>query len=205
MSIRSYQQFDALKEIVNIGVGRAAASLNEMLDAHIELKVPAICFFNPRETDRVPPHLQVDQLSCVQMGFAGTVKGTAALVFPPESAAKLVTALTGQQADAPGMNAVMAGTLNEVGNILLNGVMGTIANILEKPFEYTFPNYIEGSLEQLLDCPAINSESMVLMVQTNFEVREMQIEGNVFLLLELKAFETLIKMLDELFLVSPPR
>lgn len=199
MNIRSYQQFDALKEIVNIGVGRAAAALNEMLDAHIELKVPTLCFFNPRNTEEIPPHLRVAQLSCVQMGFSGKFQGTSALVFPPESAAKLVTALTGQQAGAPGMNAVMAGTLNEVGNILLNGVMGTIANILEKPFEYTFPSYLEGSLEQLLASPEIARETLALMVQTNFAVREMQIEGNVFLFLELKAFETLIRMLNELF------
>lgn len=195
----SIEQFDALKEIVNIGVGRAASALNEMLDAHIELKVPSICFFNLNDKEKVPAHLQIDQLSCVQMGFKGTFNGTAALVFPPESAAKLVTALTSQEAGAPGMNAVMAGTLNEVGNILLNGVMGTIGNILSKTFDYTFPNYLEGSLQELLNTPGIDTNSQVLMVQTNFEVKEMQVEGNVFLLFELKAFETLIQTLSELY------
>lgn len=199
MQIPSVQQFDSLKEIVNIGVGKAASALNEMLDSHIELKVPTICFFDLEDTKNVPKHLQVDQLTCVQMGFEGTFNGTAALVFPPESAVKLVTALTGQEAGAPGMNAVMAGTLNEVGNILLNGVMGTIANILSKPFEYTFPNYIEGSLVELLGSPGISTESLVLMVQTNFEVKEMQIKGNVFLLFELQAFETMVQSLNELF------
>jgi chemotaxis protein CheC len=197
MSMPTLQQFDALKEIVNIGVGRAASSLNEMLDAHIELKVPSICFFNLKDTEKVPRHLQVDQLSCVQMGFEGAFSGTAALVFPPESAAKLVTALTGQAAGAPGMNAVMAGTLNEVGNILLNGVIGTMANILSKTFEYSFPNYLEGSLRELLNSPGIETESLVLMVQTNFEVKEMKIEGNVFLLFELKDFTLLIEALNE--------
>lgn len=199
MPTPSAMQFDALKEIVNIGVGRAAAALNEMLDSHIELKVPSICFFNPRETDKVPDHLRVDHLSCVQMGFEGTFNGTAALVFPPDSAVKLVTALTGQEAGTPGMNAVMSETLNEVGNILLNGVMGTIANILSKPFDYSFPNYLEGSLEELLESPKINTESLILMVQTNFQVQQMQIEGNIFLLFELKAFESLIQTLSELF------
>lgn len=199
MPLPSIEQFDALKEIVNIGVGRAASALNEMLDAHIELKVPSICFFNPKDTDKIPPHLQIDQLSCVQMGFKGSFNGTAALVFPPESAATLVSALTFQKAGAPGMNAVMAGTLNEVGNILLNGVMGTIGNILAKTFDYTFPNYLEGSLEELLNSPGVGNESLVLMVQTNFEVKEMQVEGNVFLLFELKAFEQLIQTLSELY------
>lgn len=199
MTIPSVQQFDALKEIVNIGVGRAAASLNEMLDAHIDLQVPSICFFNLDDAGKVPDYLKVDRLSCVQMGFHGSFTGSAALVFPPESAAKLVTALTGEQPGAPGMNAVMAGTLNEVGNILLNGVMGTMGNILSRPFDYSFPSYLEGSLNELLSKPNLGVEGMALMVQTNFQVKKMEIEGNVFLLFELDAFESLIQTLSELY------
>jgi chemotaxis protein CheC len=191
-------QFDSLKEIVNIGVGRAAMSLNEMLNAHIELKVPSISFFNLRETDKIPQHLQSQQLACVQMGFHGQFAGTAALVFPPDSAAKLVTALTGEAAGAPGMNAVLAGTLSEVGNILLNGVMGSIGNILAKPFDYSFPNYLEGSLVELLNPHEVTQAAGVLMVQTNFQVAEKQIEGNVFLLFETTTFDSLIQALDDL-------
>ena len=198
MSQLTEQQFDSLKEIVNIGVGRAASALNEMLNAHIKLQVPSIYFFNLGETDKIPPHLQSQQLACVQMGFHGSFTGTAALVFPPDSAAKLVTALTGETAGAPGMNAVMAGTLNEVGNILLNGVMGTIGNILAKPFDYSFPDYLEGNLAELLHQPGTEQAIGVLMVQTNFQVEEMQIEGNVFLLFETATFETLLQALDDL-------
>jgi chemotaxis protein CheC len=77
--------------------------------------------------------------------------------------------------------------------------MGTIGNILSKTFDYTFPNYMEGSLQELLNNPGVEVESLVLMVQTNFEVREMQVEGNVFLLFELEAFEKLIQTLSELY------
>ncbi|PLX74453.1 MAG: chemotaxis protein CheC [Desulfuromonas sp.] len=198
MSLLTEQQFDTLKEVVNIGVGRAASSLNEMLDAHIELQVPSIYFFRLGETEKIPDHLKTQSLACVQMGFQGTFSGTAALVFPPDSAAKLVTALTGESAGAPGMNAVMAGTLNEVGNILLNGVMGTIGNILSKPFDYSFPNYLEGALTELLNAPGDGDSTGVLMVQTNFRVEELEIEGNVFLLFETKTFTTLIQELDAL-------
>ncbi len=198
MSQLTDQQFDALKEIVNIGVGRAALALNEMLDAHIELQVPSISFFNLLETENIPSHLQGAQLACVQMGFHGSFTGTAALVFPPDSAAKLVTALTGEVAGAPGMNAVLAGTLNEVGNILLNGVMGSIGNILAKPFDYSFPNYLEGTLLELLNPLDVTPTAGVLMVQTNFKVAQMQIEGNVFLLFETITFASLIQALDGL-------
>ena len=38
----SSSQLDALAEVVNIGVGRAAASLSELLGTRIELSVPQI-------------------------------------------------------------------------------------------------------------------------------------------------------------------
>ena len=36
------EQEDALKELLNIGVGRAAGSLNQILDKPITLQVPSI-------------------------------------------------------------------------------------------------------------------------------------------------------------------
>jgi len=190
------QQFDALKEIVNIGVGRAASSLNEMLEAHIELKVPSLCIFNPNDPQSYPSHLDVGKLSCVQMSFLGKFNGRSALVFPPESAIKLVSTLTGQVEGTPEMDAVMMGTLNEVGNILLNGVMGTVANVLEVTFDYTFPNYSEAPLDQLI---LSSDPNLVLLAQTNFEVKSMEIAGHIFLFFELSDFEKLIKMLSGLF------
>ena len=35
-------QFDALTEVINIGVGRAASILNEMIETHISLQIPEI-------------------------------------------------------------------------------------------------------------------------------------------------------------------
>ena len=61
-----------------------------------------------------------------------------------------MAALTGEVPAAPSLNAVMAGTLNEIGNIVINGVIGTIGNILAKPFDFSVPNYVEGKLQELL-------------------------------------------------------
>jgi len=36
------EQLDALREVVNIGIGKAASIFNGMLDSHVELEVPSI-------------------------------------------------------------------------------------------------------------------------------------------------------------------
>jgi len=42
-------QTDALKELINIGVGNGAEVLNQMFDSHIELNVPDIHILKPSE------------------------------------------------------------------------------------------------------------------------------------------------------------
>jgi len=188
---------DVLREMVNTGVGRAAASLNQMLESHIELDVPSIAMVNPQTLLEGPNGLGPSALSCVKLGFHGSFQGTAALVFPPQSAAKLVAALTGEDIDGPSLNAVMAGTLNEVGNILINGVIGTMANLLARPFDYSLPNYLEGHLRELLGLEENWQDVRILVVRTRFQVRERQIEGNIFIIFDLVSFDALLNAIDK--------
>ncbi len=193
MRMPTEYHLDALKEIVNTGVGRAAASLNVMLDAHIELEVPSLTVF-PGEA------LEWDgiwgaELACVQLGFHGQFTGSAILVFPPESAVKLVSLLTGEEPETPSLNAVMAGTLNEVGNIVINSVIGTIGNMLMRPFEFSLPNYMEGRLPDLLH-PKNPSTLAILLVRTHFQVHDRHVEGSIFLLFELGSFDALLTAID---------
>lgn len=188
---------DALKEIVNTGVGRAAASLNVMLDSHIDLEVPSIRVLSGADLERSNT-LGSEELACVQLAFQGFFTGSALLVFPPQSAVKLVAALTGEAPDAPALNAVMAGTLNEVGNIVINGVIGTIGNILAKPFDFSLPNYLEGRLADLLKPAAPAAALTILVMQTHFRVHDRQVEGNIFLLFELGSFDALLEAIDRL-------
>lgn len=191
-------QLDALKEIVNTGVGRAAAALNEMVSAHIDLDVPGIEIFRPSSPDATPPGLDSGILSCVQLGFFGDFSGTAALVFPPVSATKLVAALIGIAEDDPSIEAMKAGTLNEVGNIIINSVIGTIGNMLERPFDFTIPNYLEGHLADLVRPVEPWNRAQVLLVKTRFRIRDLHVEGNIFLIFELGSFEVLLSAIDAL-------
>ena len=195
-------QLDALKEIVNVGVGRAAAALNELLEAHIELNVPAVLILHPEHIDLQATSLGGGEVACVQLDFKGSFTGTAALVFPPQSAANLVGALTGEGDDALQMNAVMAGTLSEIGNIVINAVIGSIGNLLEQTFEYSLPNYLEGHINDLLRGANADAEYSILLIQTHFLVSNKQIEGNIFIFFEVGSFGSLLDAVDNI-LCSP--
>jgi chemotaxis protein CheC len=190
-------QLDVLKELVNIGVGRAAASLNEMLDATIMLDVPEIRMLSCQELGSEAGGI-AETFSCVQLGFKGSFSGVAALVFPPASAIKLVAALTNEEPEAPGLNGIMAGTLNEVGNIVINCVIGTLGNILENPFDFTFPHYLHGRLNDLLTLDITSTKQNIMMVKTHFVVEDKHIEGNIYLVFEAASFDALLAAIDHL-------
>jgi chemotaxis protein CheC len=190
---------DALKEIVNTGIGRAAASLNSLLSSHIDLEVPSIRLFASDETDLVRNDINATELACVKLSFKGFFGGSAILVFPPESAVKLVSSLTGEPPGTANLNAVMAGTLNEVGNIVINCVIGTIGNVLNESFDFSLPNYLEGRLDELLTPHKPATLEAILLILTRFRVEDSQLEGSIFLIFEVGSFDTLINAIDVRF------
>lgn len=198
----SAYHLDALREIVNTGVGRAAASLNALLDSHIELDVPSIRIFNHADSDLGRDDIYRAELACVKLNFNGFFAGSAVLVFPPESAVKLVSSLTGEPPGTQNLNAVMAGTLNEVGNIVINCVIGTIGNMLRESFDFSLPNYLEGKLNELLICHEHQDAERILLILTRFKVEDRHVEGSIFLFFEVGSFDTLISAIDRSYLNS---
>jgi chemotaxis protein CheC len=192
------EQLDALKEIVNIGMGKAASILNGMLEVHIELEVPSIIMFDPENPGEELADVSQNYISSIQLDFHGPFSGSSALVFPPESVEKLVTALTGEEPESEGFEEAISGTLYEVGNILINAVMGSIANLLAKQIDFSPPNYKEGRFADLIKLNDSTEDLVFLLIRANFRVQEPRISGNIFLVFELGSFGELLAAIDNL-------
>jgi len=194
--ILTEEQIDALKELINIGVGRASGVLSSMIECRISLEVPHIRIISLTQLNDEVDRIGHGRLSAVKLGFKGSFAGTAALVFPPDSAAKLISLLVRDESDTPDLDADRVGTLNEVGNIVINGVMGSVANVLKQHIDYSLPTYVEDSLEHMLTTGVAGNEIMILLAHTRFTVEEYMIEGNIILIFESKSFGSLILAID---------
>lgn len=191
-------QLDALKELINVGVGQSAGMLNEMIEFRIRLQVPNIKLFSLSELQsELGERLGPEQLASVQLGFGGSFSGTAQLVFPTESAATLVAVLTGEEPGSPDLDALKIGTLTEVGNIVINGVMGSISNMLAQPLDYEVPAYIEEDINHLITNKDPQQQSDVLLAQARFNVDELQVQGDIILFFGVGSFETLLLAIEE--------
>lgn len=190
------EQIDALRELINIGVGRSAGMLNDMVNFRVYLQVPSIKVFSISEAIKELEWSESDWLATIELLFKGALSGTAALVFPAESASNLVALLSGEELGSPDLDSVRVETLKEVGNIIINGVMGSIGNVLKKRIDYSLPTYIEDSAEKLLTPNDFNLNTTVLLARTHFKVKEINVVGDIILIFEVDSFNDLVAAID---------
>ncbi|HEY9748245.1 MAG TPA: chemotaxis protein CheC [Allocoleopsis sp.] len=197
MRLTAYQ-LDALQELVNIGVGRAASILNEMVGSHIHLQIPCTKLIPSVEVQQeLEQQFGLVPISAVRLGFSGSFTGVAQLVFPTDSASKLVAVLTRDEFDLYDLDAVRIGTLSEVGNIVINGVMGSISNVLQRHLHYSLPIYLEDTVKNLLTAHNFEiASTTVLVSKARFTIEQLLIAGDIILIFKLGELDTLLKALD---------
>lgn len=190
------EQVDALKEIINLGVGRAAGIMNEMVQSHIKLQVPFIKIVGLRELHEEMMTLSNERLSIVRLRFNGSIPGMASLVFPTDSVFKLISILTEDDIDTSDLDELKIGTLSEVGNIVLNGVMGSIANLLQQHLDYSIPSFREDTVDTILASDYDDADAVVLIARTRFTIEELKLNGDIILLFKMSSFEFLMQEID---------
>lgn len=172
---------DVFTEFVNIGVGRAAGILNQMVSSPVTLTVPKIEVFDSCDTGGIEREVGSEALSVVRLTFGAGLDGSAALLFPASSAHKFVMLLTGEQPGSIDIDSLKAETLNEVGSILLNGIMGSIANLCEVHISYSVPEHMVATPREVCGAECGKGAS-VMIVHALFIVREHMIEGKMLLI-----------------------
>lgn len=190
-------QLDVLQELINIGVGHAAGTLNQMSGQHVSLHAPEVTVL-PIEKMLSGEIIDATQkVMAIKLSFSGSFSGMASLMFPPESANKLITIILGEEPVAEDMDMMRMGVLQEVGNIVLNGVMGSIGNLLMEHIEYLPPDYYETSFADLLLGDG-QEDNMLLLAKTNFFLEERLVQGDILVMFRLKTFDNLLEALNKI-------
>ncbi len=197
MELTSKQE-DTLKELLNIGIGKAVSTLNTMVQSHITMSIPSIKIMTTQQLINEARNMGDEMLSTVQMDFKGEFSGLAGLIFPTESALKLVDAITSQSPSHSEFDEMKIGTLTEVGNIVLNSVMGSISNVLKSHFTYSIPQYVENTIGKVFKLNAA-FEQIVLLIEGKFIIEKLKIDGNLYMVFEVGSFENLIEIINHLY------
>lgn len=189
-------QIDYLKEIINVGIGRSANVLNKVVKNRVILKVPVVQMIKISELDSRIGFSKNNLLSIISMDFKGELVGKVELVFPSTSAVKIVDLLTDKTSPKLEMDQLRSGTLNEVGNIVLNSLIGTLGNLLKTRFKFSIPKFRECPISDVSGSYSSTSD-YVIFAETHFYVKDVNIDGSFILFFELQSLDHFIQLLNK--------
>lgn len=175
------------QQLISLGIDEAAERLQELTDSPIQVKIPAV---TTAEAVDCPLQLQEkfgsQLISVTELPFSGELEGVAQLLFSPKDALEITAMLTGEEANSPEIKELTEEALTEVGNIVLNSVIGAVSNQLNQNLAFSVPIYREVKMADLLTTYALKTEATIVLGNASFAIEQLAITGEIVLLFEHK-------------------
>lgn len=191
-------EHDALAEIANIGVSRAAASLRQMVGEQVLLSVPSVKIVTRKAAAKLVESGETKKLIGVQQTFEGPFAGKAILIFPEAQSLELVRSIVGSEHSLEDVIDLEQEALAETGNIILNGCLATIANVLHRTMRMSLPMIVRGDGATLFEIgsPAVGGD-LVLFLYIDFNIKNRNIRGFIALLMDLPSVNALKELVND--------
>jgi chemotaxis protein CheC len=192
-------QHDALVELLNIGFGRAGASLSSLTGHRVLLEVPHVAIHPVDELNDTLTEFVKGEVASVHQVFGGPVGGDAMLILDPVAAKTLKELLTNEPALPLALDASAREVLTEVGNILLNACLGTFGNLLKVPVSFSVPDIDIATIRAIVDRLIGTGDSFryALVVTAGFRLRDAEVTGYVVIVLTVQSLTRLLVAVEE--------
>ena len=192
-------QRDALVELLNIGFGRAGASLSKLTGHRVLLDVPHVSIHPMDQLTGALREFVHEDVASVHQMFSGPVSGDALLMLDPVAASALKELLTSEPSLPLDLDASSREVLTEVGNILLTACIGTFGNLLKVPISFSVPDIDIASLQtivhRLLD--GGTGFRYALVVTAGFRLRDAEVTGYVVIVLTVQSLTRLLIAIND--------
>ncbi|HEU4845599.1 MAG TPA: chemotaxis protein CheC [Burkholderiaceae bacterium] len=189
---------DALVEIFNIGVGQAAAAMSAIVNEEVRMSVPAIRFMQRAAAARLlgSQDVPAERICGVSQHYAGAFDTEAILMFPEDKSLEIVRLMVGEAVPLQELTAMEQEALCEIGNIILNACVGTLANIFQRELHGSLPEYHVGTSDEILTASGSVADAVVLMLHIDFVLEKHQIHGYVAFILDISALHDLKEQIN---------
>jgi chemotaxis protein CheC len=192
---------DFLKEALNMGVGLAASALSELAGGEeILLSVPEVQILTIEALANEIANNAGERVTTVTEHFSGPFKGRAMMMYSQKESLELVKLMLHETIPVEQLSEMEAEALCEVGNIVLNACLSSLADLLGEPIESEIPFVEVGNIHELLqrprDMPPPQKEDSVIYLKMQFSMAVHQLSGFIGFFLDLDAISVLVDKLD---------
>ena len=185
---------DFLIELMTVGAGKSSEILSEMLETPISLSIPSLKQLKAKDLEDYLPHTPNQDLSVIALQFRGELTGESKLIFPVNSARTLGNILL-EEDEGEDFDNAKIGVITELGNIVLNSIMGTISNFLDIHFDFTLPLY-ENRFRNNIPHNHDSETDIILLANTHFSAESIHVKGDIALLFSLESIDNLRELID---------
>lgn len=189
---------DALAEVFNVGAGRAAASLSEIVGDEVKLSVPSIEIKKTDEVDASIMSLSSMKFGVVSQHFSGPFDAQALLLFTESHALEIVRDMMGSQMSIEELAEFEQEAMCELGNIILNACLSAMADMLHISLDSSLPDYRIASIDDIFK-GLKNSEEQpyVLVLHIDLSIEKRHSEGHLIFLLSSMSLKNLAQQIEQ--------
>ena len=139
--------FDALSKIIKIGTECAAQGLSDVIGESVQSSTPHVELIKLGNVSAPALHLNAEKFGVVSEEFCGAFNAELLMLFTAENALHIVQNMMGEEMDIDMVREVEHEAMGELGNIMINAYLSSIADALHIPIESSLPRYAVKSCE----------------------------------------------------------
>ncbi len=192
-------QEDALVDLLNIGLGRAATSLSQLTGLRVVLDVPTVRLQSVGEVGNTLERMTHGHVASVhQMFSGGPVAGDALLILNESRASRLKELLTDEPALPLAIDASAREVITEAGNILLNACLGTLSTLLNVQVSSSVPYLEIATVAAILQPLMVAQQDLcyALIVHAGFRLRNGAVAGHLLIVFSVASLGRLMRAVD---------
>jgi chemotaxis protein CheC len=171
---------DALAELFNVGLHRAAASLSEITGQRILVDMPRLVICEIAEIENRLADLVGGEIATVHQMFGGAVAGDAVLLLAHDDAAVLAKLMSDGEAGLGGrLDESAREVLAEIGNIVLGACLSGFGDMLQLPVSFSVPRIHIESIKSILGSLIVDRGEVqyAVIAATRFRLSESAVNG----------------------------
>ena len=192
-------EYDALKEVGNIGIGQASTSLSKMMNKPVNISLPYLKLI---PLVQLPQAVRFEEpvVGIIQQ-LSGDEKGYLLLMLSMESAKKILRLMLGSAEETNAFDEMEKSALQELGNIMNGTYISAISNFLgislgiSTPFEVydmsvALINQVVGQM--------IAEVNDVLFLKTEFTINSEKIDGVILVFTDSLSLSKILDAINRL-------
>lgn len=187
-TLLSEEQRDALQELMNISMGRAANALARLVGAKVTLSIPRIVSVTPIEFAQMLTNTEVWY---TRQSFLGQIRGEVLTVLSKTGCDSIGDLM---DYEVPLDNDTLSELLLELANILAGACLSGFAEQLALSAKLNMPTLFFPQSQQVAQVHWAST----LMMEVEFKVEASQFDSRVVICLEDRAVDILLQSLNRL-------